>query len=134
MRTFTAGGAWDVYMRKSSSLPATAQTPLPARCLSAPACACRVSLWRVLFWQPLHASAGLYLVNLLALAAALWASLHVHSLWQLLRWVGGWLAVVLWMHALHRARARQPVCGGWLELRPAAWASPAKPGALPVSG
>jgi hypothetical protein len=39
----------------------------------------------VLFWQPLHAGAGFYLVNLLALAAALWASLHVHSLWQLLR-------------------------------------------------
>ena len=48
-------------------------------------CACRDSLWRVLFWQPLHAGAGFYLVNLLALAAALWASLHVHSLWQLLR-------------------------------------------------
>lgn len=45
-------------------------------------------MWRVLFWQPLLPGAGFLLVTLLALAGALWASLHVASLWQLLRWAG----------------------------------------------
>lgn len=50
---------------------------------------CRDALWRVLFWQPLLQGAGLLLVALLALAGALWASLQIASLWQVLRWAGG---------------------------------------------
>lgn len=65
------------------------------------ACHRRDALWRVLFWQPLLAGAGLLLVTLLALAGALWASLQVTSLWQLLRWVGWKLLRGLggqWLH------------------------------------
>jgi hypothetical protein len=49
---------------------------------------CRDALWRILFWQPLLAGVGFYLVTLLSLAAALWASLALQSggaLWRLLR-------------------------------------------------
>jgi hypothetical protein len=50
----------------------------------------RDSLWHVLFWQPLAVGPGFYLVTLLALAGALWASLALPSgaLWQLLRCAG----------------------------------------------